>query len=464
MSEWKWWIFDTAICAFEIYIYHDFITHMMVKPESSAKVKHCILTILWAYVLIVNSFATQLLGIFINTEAIDRFLFQLFHLESLSGLFLNLLLIPFGLFCACHLLFQEDEVRRKISLTCVYYTISTVIEMIGGLIGERQLNLQAYDYSSTVILVLTEKVVTFMIIKFLIRCKPAYTKTDRKFFTMFLLLPMSTVLINLGILFVTRTSPDGIENKLWFIVGDMCLLISNGAVFYIYEKHMEALQNMQQQQLKNLKSEYNEKYYHSLAEENAKYASLAHDYKNQIRTIQILAQKGNDEKIADLTQAIQEQNAKIHQFTNYCNNDILNAVLCANIENAQAHDIRFSLDIQPGFSCDMISDFDICVIFGNLLENALEGADKCERDRFVRCVLYYKDYGQIIHVNIINSYVVNSLRMDRGRLLTSKSDRFSHGIGLKNVRDVVETAYDGTFSYEASDDGIFTVMLTFTAQ
>lgn len=464
MSEWKWSVFNAAICAFEVYIFHFFIEHMLEKQPASVKERRhecAVLIALWMYILFVNQCSDALMGKIVNIDEINKLLFTLFKLQNLTNLFMNLLLIPFGLFITCHILYR-GQISRTITLTFVFYAISTITEIAGGLIGEKQLNLQEYDFWPTVFLVVVEKFITFVFIRLLVKFRSHYEKVDKKLFALFMFLPVATLLMNLGILFVTLASPQVIENKTWFIIGDGFLLIANGAVFYIYEKHLETLKKVQIQQLKTLKSSFHEKYYQSLADKNAKYASLAHDYKNQMRAIQILAGEGNTAIILELVEDILGQNSKIQEFTNYCNNDILNALLCANAESAKCKGIDFSIDIQPGFGCAGISDFDICSIFGNLLENALEAAEKCKENRFVRCVFYYRDCGKIIHASIINSYVPGTLKKEKEKLLTSKKDTTSHGIGLKNVRDTVENVYDGIFTYDSSDDGIFTVNLILT--
>lgn len=96
--------------------------------------------------------------------------------------------------------------------------------------------------------------------------------------------------------------------------------------------------------------------------------------------------------------------------------------------------------------------FDINVLFGNLLDNAIEAARKCE-DKTIQLLVKW-DRGAL-YISVKNTYdgIVN--RDMRGNILTRKSDATLHGLGLSNVKSVLEK-YNGELKIDAGEK-IFSV-------
>lgn len=119
-----------------------------------------------------------------------------------------------------------------------------------------------------------------------------------------------------------------------------------------------------------------------------------------------------------------------------------------------------------------IEAFDLGILLNNALDNAIEACKKCEgktdkpkRDTHncegemnIRLHSYTK--GRMFFLRIENDCDADSLIYTKEKgLKTTKADEGMHGIGLKNMKSVVER-YFGTMSYEVRD-GVFylTVML-----
>ncbi len=96
---------------------------------------------------------------------------------------------------------------------------------------------------------------------------------------------------------------------------------------------------------------------------------------------------------------------------------------------------------------------DICIISGNLLDNALEALKNCEEK--VLTVAMRENPG-VLQMEIRNSYA-HKIEKVGNVLQTTKLHREGHGIGLKNVRRIVE-AYHGEMIVDYTDT-MFTVKL-----
>lgn len=102
---------------------------------------------------------------------------------------------------------------------------------------------------------------------------------------------------------------------------------------------------------------------------------------------------------------------------------------------------------------DMKHSFDVNIILGNLLENAIEAAVKTEEKK-LSVEVYWKQ--EVLWVEIANSYS-GKLKCTSSKLLTTKEDAERHGIGLQSVQKIVEK-YNGVMDV-SSEDHIFKVSL-----
>ena len=105
-------------------------------------------------------------------------------------------------------------------------------------------------------------------------------------------------------------------------------------------------------------------------------------------------------------------------------------------------------------------EIDITSVLGNLLDNAMEGARQCEDGKVV-IALYMENGGRLAICRIENNYV-GELKNEGTRLLTTKENPELHGIGLQNVKRIVEE-YSGYIQYEHGK-GIYITTVIFPMQ
>lgn len=83
---------------------------------------------------------------------------------------------------------------------------------------------------------------------------------------------------------------------------------------------------------------------------------------------------------------------------------------------------------------------DISLILGNILENAVEAAERNESNKYVYLRMRF-DRGNLI-INLENTYKGTLIKGKTKKLITTKSDVENHGIGLESVYRTAEK-YDG---------------------
>ena len=111
-----------------------------------------------------------------------------------------------------------------------------------------------------------------------------------------------------------------------------------------------------------------------------------------------------------------------------------------------------------GNALAFMTDADICALFGNALDNAIEAVMRLPEDRRV-VSLTTKQSGKLFSVSLRNFYD-GEVRLVNGLPVTTKSDSGYHGFGVKSIKEIAER-YGGDVSVVA-EDGVFTLNVLFT--
>ena len=93
---------------------------------------------------------------------------------------------------------------------------------------------------------------------------------------------------------------------------------------------------------------------------------------------------------------------------------------------------------------------DICTIFGNALDNAIESVSLIEdpEKRLIHIAISHKKNFVLIQ---ISNYCENTITMKNGYPVTTKADKGNHGFGLKSIRYTVEK-YHGSLNFALNDN------------
>ena len=96
-----------------------------------------------------------------------------------------------------------------------------------------------------------------------------------------------------------------------------------------------------------------------------------------------------------------------------------------------------------------ISEYDMCTIISNLLNNAIEACKKCKGEKSISLIITKEiDY---IKIKTINSAETTNLAYNGKALKTSKKDKVRHGIGTQIINDLA-IMYDGETDYKLKDN------------
>ena len=162
--------------------------------------------------------------------------------------------------------------------------------------------------------------------------------------------------------------------------------------------------------------------------------ALRHDMKNHLAILQAYAARGQTEALRRYLSSLDHQLAR-PGFVHTGNLEI-DSILNYKLGQAKQAGARLALDVRlpADFGADV---FDLNVILGNLLDNAVEGLKKSEAKELSLSLA--ADRG-VLFLNIVNSYDGVALRTDGpgGPVYRSRKGHPGHGLGLSIVRRTVD--------------------------
>ena len=173
-----------------------------------------------------------------------------------------------------------------------------------------------------------------------------------------------------------------------------------------------------------------------------------HDYHNHLQSLKGYLSLNKVEQMKDYLNELETDLDSIDTLY-HSGNLQLDSILNAKLAIAEKGQIRIHCDasIPPQLH---VSDLDLCVILGNLLDNAIESCRKINDpdERFIR--VYIGILKKQLYISITNA-TSETVKQRTDHYFTTK--RGDHGHGLKRVDQVVKK-YDGYLNRQ-NEPGVF---------
>ena len=195
-----------------------------------------------------------------------------------------------------------------------------------------------------------------------------------------------------------------------------------------------------------LKSQYNQyrNYQESIDLINMKY----HDLKHQIAGLRA---ETDIDKRTEWLDAMEDDIRGFESVTN-TGNKVLDTIIAGKIMHGQKYDIKFTCVID-GKLLEFMHVTDICTIFGNAIDNAIENVVMIKdiEKRIIHVTVSAKN--KFVLIQFQNYCEVKPNEDKRGIRLfeSSKADKRNHGFGLKSIQYTVDK-YDGTMKAVMNKD------------
>lgn len=265
----------------------------------------------------------------------------------------------------------------------------------------------------------------------------------------------------------------------------ICLFFINAGACLIYyivsELVLEQRKTLELQQ-KNYQLSMQAFQYDNLQNKITEARRARHDVRHHVLLMQTYLQEKNYEALEEYLQHYQRE-IPGGELISYCENAAVNAVLLYFAQEAQRRGIEFEVRVNLPRETGM-EETDLSVLFGNLLENALDACEEeiekiqkgqsaqseqklqeaektqdgqihlygeTEKSNVGKVIINASQKGQALCVTVDNTFS-GKLRQDReGRLLSTKHR--GSGMGTESVKMIAEK-YHGVCRFEVAD-GMF---------
>ncbi|MGY3314410.1 two-component system sensor histidine kinase AgrC [Peribacillus simplex] len=219
------------------------------------------------------------------------------------------------------------------------------------------------------------------------------------------------------------------------------LLFLNVMIFYIFDTIIDKFQFMHE----------NTQLQHQMDYQDANYEKVVHSFKSIKRIIHDTNQQflyiEECIKRNELTTALEHIKTTLNKVEGAyqrvnTGNLVIDALVTNTLSIGQANGIRIDTKINLCSQVVHIDRYDLCVVIGNMLDNAIEASKKSKvaEDRYILIKIHSTESTLLIHI-------MNHMENEVAHLNSQKSNPEFHGIGLTNIARICDK-YGGHMTIE----------------
>jgi sensor histidine kinase YesM len=344
----------------------------------------------------------------------------------------------------------ESTVKNRVLSTLFIYSVLVIVEVLVGVLDGY---LEAFSHFSTnihssVFGVIACRIVSYAFVLALNNFK--HIKRGELVPTSnwisIALIPVSSLYVIL-LLFQAREI-----SAVLIMIGVILMLLINFATFYLYDVITATISDKMQSLLALEQNKYYNNQLEMIKSSLQATSAIRHDLKNHMFSIRSLIESGDTKETMNYISEIMDD-IGTKKDSSATGNTVIDSIINFKILEAEQRGIRTNLELRIPEKLE-IPSFDMTVILGNLLDNAIKAVGKVNEDRFINLKIKY-DKGRLM-IQADNPYT-GKINEEDGRIITTHVDRENHGIGLESIKKVVQK-YDGIMNIDHSEN-IFSVSL-----
>lgn len=346
----------------------------------------------------------------------------------------------------------KSSIQKRILTTVLVYLILMCIEMIIVMAsGYFRLDFLVENNYESILGLIIIKVISFVVV-LIIESYQNIRQGDivpNTYWLCILTIPIGTLY-----LLITIFSGEGPTITTIFISTTLVLMINFG-IFYLYDEISKILSDNMDRVLMQQQNIYYEKQFELMKTSLKATNTIKHDLKNHLTSLYILAEENKKEELLDYLSDVVEVMSNKKEFA-ATGNVVIDSIINFKLQEIEKDHISVNLDLKIPKELEFPT-FDMTVILGNLLDNALNAVRKLEENRYIDIKMKYTK-GRLI-LKIENSFDGMIIEQD-GVIDTSHNDKINHGIGLQSVQTVIKK-YDGTIECEYDRNKFHTALLMY---
>lgn len=341
----------------------------------------------------------------------------------------------------------SGTLERHITATVYVYLIIFGIEiMVMSLFEYKKIFIFKVQELHSVYLIICVKVLVY-IVSLILSERKFNIKKSGEISPLYWIGVVSIPVASLVVMILFLNIATGSE-QLHILIVLLSIAIINIVSFQLYN-HVVSI--MQEKNKKLLLQKQDEAYLQQLKmiqANNENISLIRHDIQNHLFMLKSLYEKGEIDSYRDYLDTLL---SKIDKKEEVCKSGNLVVDSIINYKLRNINDINLYIDVCIPKKLE-ISDVDMTVALGNLLDNAVRAVKESDRKE-LKINLKYKK-GRLI-LQIENSY--KNIVKFQGKLQTTKKEKQGHGIGLESVREVAER-YNGIMQIDY-EDNLFVVLV-----
>ncbi|MBQ8765929.1 MAG: GHKL domain-containing protein [Clostridia bacterium] len=363
-------------------------------------------------------------------------------------LWLNLFFYILANFLYGYLCF-ELSLKKSLFYGFILTLVGTIWEMAVEIffmsVLEKEFFEFVYGYSTNIFVACTCKSLLFITVLILSRfvVKGSDFKTPISFFIYPGALMISLVIFT----YVCAYCGVNAQGQMALAIVSLILIVPTTLLFLIYQRNIEKENELFRLKNEMDKVETEKTYYDILDKQNQDLRIYAHDAKNHLAAIRSL---NTNPEIEEYLNKITESLATYSKVSRSGNHS-LDVIINRYVTECSIKDVKFIFDTRLK-NLEYVEGYDLVTILGNLLDNALESAEKSEN----REITLSTDYRNTYDVLIVTNSCDTPPKTSNNKLITTKTDKKLHGIGLKSVAKTL-SKYNGDYDWEYDEENkVFT--------
>lgn len=413
--------------------------------------------------IITNIFGTYIvykfMNIFFNREEVNKIVELLsycayFIFVTIEYLLMGIPIITITLNIICIMAismnYKADMKKRLLSVALIYIILFGIETFVAVIFGNSNVSIFSTNNYSPIFMLIVIKIISYVVALILNNYKNL--KKGQNITISYWIGIALIPICSLYIIIILMQARGISTNQLVF--GIAAILLIDFLAFYLYDALSASMEDKIEKVLFARQNKYYENQLALMESSMTMTDNIRHDLKNHLTVIHNLVE--NDQKDKSLDH-INQMVDVYSEYKNYANSGNINidSILNFKIQEAKQRDITisFNLTIPSNLS---ISSYDMAIVLGNLLDNAMEATFPLKYDnKYIDIQIRY-DKGRLIII-VENPYQGKVKQKGQVFLTTKKDDKNKHGIGLNNVKRVAEK-YDG-FLEISHGNQIFSVIV-----
>lgn len=194
-------------------------------------------------------------------------------------------------------------------------------------------------------------------------------------------------------------------------------------------------------------TEQSEKHLNEVRSIHKEMRGYKHDFHHHLQALKGQLEAGEVDRALAYIEQLDNQLMNVGTLLK-TGNVSLDAILSAKIAQAKAENIAVTVKANVPDALT-ISDLELSIIIGNLLDNAIEACRTVTGERFIRIFISMK--GTMLYFSMLNA--AGAKKKKTGSLFATHKDGV-HGFGLRRAEAILEE-HGGWVKYN-SEDGAFT--------